>query len=205
MENNKNTTEKMNNNINKRELYLKAQNAIKNARIDKYMDDREIIAKDKLTFWGAITGRNTLQLQRIENIKLRIELIQTQRIKEPKDYNATEMLADLYSCAISELNGKFTNEMKKIYDEIKEKYEEECMADEEIFKLVCEKVDKGQSYLPSLHMEKTKGILGDIKIQIKFWKQENKKLQDQIVIERGRCQFETFKKNIIPIEKVTTN
>lgn len=217
MEINKNTSEEMNTlvsneeNLNKsidkdkRALYIKAQNVIKNAKIEKYMNDREIIAKEGLTFWGAITGKNTLQLQRIENIKLRIELIQTQKIKEKVQYDATDILADLYSCAISELNGKFTDEMKKTYDEIKDKYAEECMADEEIFRLVCEKVDENQSYLPTIHNEKSKGIFGDIKVQINFWKLENKKLQNEIVIERGRSQFETFKKNMVTLKKASTN
>lgn len=204
MEIDKNISEE-NNNLNKekREIYIKAQNAIKNAKIKKYMDDRDIITKEGLTFWGAITGKNSLQLQRIENVKLRIELLQTQRILEKEEYNATDMLADLYSCSISELNGKFTTEMKKIYDEIKEKYADECISDEEIYKLVCEKVDKGQTYLPTIHKDTAKGVFGDIRVQIKFLKLENKRLQNEIVIERGRCQFETFKKNIIPLKKVS--
>lgn len=187
----------------KRNLYIKSQNIIKNAKIEKYMQDRDIIAKEGLTFWGVLTGRNSLQIQRIENIKLKIELLQTQKIEEKDEYEVTDMLANLYSCAISELNGKFTNEMKSIYNKIKDNYCDKNISDEEIYKLVCEKIDKDQKYLPLIHKEKSKGIFGNIKVQIDFLKLENQKLQNQIIIERGRSQFETFKKKIIPLEKVT--
>ena len=185
----------------KRNLYIKSQNIIKNAKIEKYMQDREVIANEGLTFFGVLTGKNSLQIQRIENIKLKIELLQSQKIEDKKEYQMEDILADLYSCAISELNGKFTNEMKSIYNKIKEDYCDAKVSDEEIYKLVCEKVDKNQSYLPVIHKEKSKGIFGDIKVQIDFLKLENKKLQNQIVIERGRSQFETFKSKIIPLQK----
>lgn len=184
----------------KRNLYIKSQNIIKNAKIEKYMQDREVIANEGLTFFGVLTGKNSLQIQRIENIKLKIELLQSQKIEDKKEYQMEDILADLYSCAISELNGKFTNEMKSIYNKIKEDYCDAKVSDEEIYKLVCEKVDKNQSYLPVIHKEKSKGIFGDIKVQIDFLKLENQKLQNQIVIERGRSQFETFKSKIIPLQ-----
>ena len=63
----------------KRNLYLKSQNIIKNAKIEKYMQDREVIANEGLSFFGVLTGRNSLQIQRIENIKLKIELLQRDR------------------------------------------------------------------------------------------------------------------------------
>ncbi len=184
----------------KRNLYFKSQNIIKNAKIEKYMQDREVIANEGLTFLGVITGRNSLQIQRIENIKLKIELLQSQKVEEKEEYEMTDILADLYSCAISELNGKFTNEMKSMYNKIKDNYCDELISDEEIYKLVCEKVDKNQAYLPVIHKEKTRGIFGDIKVQINFLKLENQKLQNQIVIERGKSQFETFKSKIIPLQ-----
>ncbi len=188
----------------KRNFYIKAQNAIKNAKIQKYMNDREIVAKEPISFWGVITGKNSLQLQRIENIKLKIELLETQKIKEKAEYDPKDILADLYSCAISELNGKFTNEMKNIYDEVNEKYCDNSVSEENIYKLISEKVDNSQTYLPVIHKE-TKGIFGDIKVQIDFFKLENKKLQDQIIFERGKSQLETFKPKIIPVTKVVAN
>ena len=117
----------------KRNLYLKSQNIIKNAKIEKYMQDREVIANEGLSFFGVLTGRNSLQIQRIENIKLKIELLQSQKIEDKNEYEITDILADLYSCAISELNGKFTNEMKSMYNKIKENYCDETVSDDEIY------------------------------------------------------------------------
>lgn len=192
-------------NKEKRELYMKVQNIIKNAKIEKYMQDRENITKEGLTFWGVLTGKNNLQIQRIENIKLKIELLQTQKIKEKEEYTVTDMLADIYSCAISELNGKFTEQMKSMYEKIKHKYPDEVLSDDEIYKLVCDKIENSQNYLPVIHKENTNGIFGDIKVQINFFKMENKKLKNQIVIERGKSQFETFKQKIIPLKATILN
>lgn len=187
----------------KRDLYMKVQRILKNARIEKYMEDRDIIAKEGLSFWGALTGKNSLQIQRIENIKLRIELLQAQRIEEKNEYEPIDMLADIYSCAISELNGKFSEQMRSIYNQIKIKYCDDSISDDDVYKLVCDKVENTQKYLPVIHKEKTKGIFGDIKVQINFLKVENKKLKNQITIERGRSQFEEFKQTIIPLKNVS--
>lgn len=191
----------------RRELYIKAQNVIKNAKIEKYIVDRDLIASEKLTFWGVITGKNALQLQRIENVKLKIELLQTQKVVEKDNYEAIDVLSDLYACAISELNGKFTPEMTSLYNKIKEKYRDAAeISDEEVYQAVCSKVDKSHSYLPEIHNEGERGIFGDIKVQVRYFKLENQKLKNQIVIERGRSQFLTFKQNntvnpkIVPLQ-----
>ena len=93
--------------------------------------------------------------------------------------------------------------MQNLYKEIKLDYfneNNEEVSDEEIYIMACNKITKGQSYLPVIHKEKNRGIFGDIKIQIQFFKLENQKLEDQIVLERGKSQFETFSNNkfIIP-------
>lgn len=189
----------------KRELYMKVQRILKNAKIEKYMEDRDLIAKEGLTFWGALTGRNSLQIQRIENIKLKIELLEAQRIEEKDNYEPIDMLADIYSCAISELNGKFSEQMRSIYNQIKIKYCKEDISDDDIYMLVFNKVEHNQNYLPTIHKEKSRGIFGDTKTQIEFFKMENKKLQNQIVIERGKNQFEEIKKQTIipPLKNVS--
>ena len=69
------------------------------------------------------------------------------------------MMADLYACAISELGGNFTNEMKKMYDTIKSSCDDETVSDENVYNLACQKIECGQSFLPIIHQEKPKGIL----------------------------------------------
>lgn len=173
-------------------LYYKVQNIIKDAKVQKYIQDRNIISSEGISFLGNFTGKNTLQMERLKNVKLRIELVQTQKV-EPKDkYDSKDMMADIYACAISDLAGNFTPEMKSMYDKIKAEYNTENISDENIYELACEKITKGQSYLPVIHKEKTKGIFGDIKTQIEFLKLENQKLENEIILERGKSQFSTF-------------
>lgn len=173
------------------ELYFKVQNVIKYAKIDKYKKDQEKIKEEGLSFWGGITGRNTLQFERLRNVKLKIELLESQKIEHKEEVTLNELMSDIQACAISELGGKFNDDMTKVYKEIKDKNSEK-IADEEIYELAYQKVTKGQTYLPIIHQEKTKGIFGDIKVQIDFLKLENKNLENQIVLSRGKSQFETF-------------
>lgn len=176
-----------------RAMYIKVQNVIKDAKIKKYVKESNSIAENKITFWGSFTGKNALQLERAKNVKLRIELLQTEKIEQKDKYEPKDMMADLYACAISNLGGNFTPEMQNIYDKIKKDCnKDEKVTDEQIYLLACEKVDKGQSFLPIVHEEKSKGIFGDIKNQVNFYKIENKKLENQIILERGKSQFSTF-------------
>lgn len=173
-------------------LYIRVQNIIKDAKIKKYVKESDAIAQEGVSFFGNFTGKNSLQLERMKNVKLKIELLQSEKIKFKDTYEKIDMMADLYACAISELGGNFTNEMQRMYDTIKEKYAEETIIEGDIHNLARKKIEKGQSYLPVIHQEKPKGIFGDIKMQIEFYKIENKKLENQIILERGKSQFGTF-------------
>jgi hypothetical protein len=179
-------------NYNGRVIYIKTQNIIKNAKIQKYAKEGCELANEGITFFGGITGKNALKLERLKNIKLRIELLQSQKIEEKDVYEAQDMMADIYASAISELGGKFTKEMQNMYDKIKCEYAENDVTDEKVYELACKKIVGEKSYLPIIHQEKTKGIFGDTKAQTDFYKLENKKLENQIILERGKSQFNTF-------------
>ncbi len=176
-----------------RALYIKVQNIIKDAKIKKYVKESSEISSEGISFWGSFTGKNSLQLERMRNVKLRIELLQSQKIEIKEEYKETEMMADLYVCAMSELGGKFTNEMQNVYNQVKESCKGE-VTDEKIQDIALRKAatTNVQSYLPIIHQEKAKGIFGDIKTQIEFYKIENRKLENQIILERGKSQFGTF-------------
>ncbi len=173
-------------------LYIRVQNVIRDAKIKKYVKESDSVSGEKITLLGSFTGKNNLQLERMKNIKLRIELLQSKKIDVKEFYEKTDMIADLYACAISEFNGNFTNEMQKMYDSIKRLGYEENLSDEDAQKIARQKVEAGQSYLPVIHQEKPKGIFGDIKMQTEFYKIENKRLENQIILERGKSQFGTF-------------
>lgn len=176
-----------------RALYIRVQNLIKDAKIKKYVKESDSIASEKISFFGSFTGKNALQLERAKNVKLRIELLQTQKIEHKDKYEPKDMMADLYACAISNLGGNFTTEMQRMYDTIKRNCDKEDSAtDEQIYNLACEKINAGQSFLPIIHQEKPRGIFGDIRTQVNFYKIENQKLENQIILERGKSQFGTF-------------
>ena len=180
---------------NKIHLYYKVQSVIKNVKIKKYMKERDLINKEGMSFFGGITGKNNLQFEKMRNIKLKMELLQAQKERTPEKFDLTEMMADIYACAIVDLGGKFTPEMSNIYNNIKEKYYWENnseISDKELYMLANEKISKGNSYLPVIHKEFAKGIFGNIKMQTEFLKLENKKIENQIILERGKSQFETF-------------
>ena len=173
-------------------LYVKVQNVIKDAKIKKYVKESSAISSEGITFLGSFTGKNTLQLEKMRNVKFKIELLQSKRIERKDEYEEKDMMADLYVCAMSEFAGNFTKEMKKMYDTVRRSCYEEKITDEQIQGIARNKMTTGQSYLPIIHQEKTKGIFGNTKNQIEFYKIENQILENQIILERGKSQFGTF-------------
>lgn len=174
-------------------LYFKVHDVIKDAKMQKYAVDSCNIHAEGITFLGHFTGRNTLQLERIKNVKLKIELLQSKKVKPQSEYDTKDMLADIYACAISDLGGNFTHAMRTTYDEIKSKYGHEDISDEKMYELAANKVTQGQSYLPVIHKERSLGaIFGDTRTQIEYFRLENRKLENEIILERGKSQFGTF-------------
>lgn len=177
---------------NKKNLYFNVQNAIKNAKIQKYFKQCEEISKGGLTFWGYFNKKNDLKIEKLRNLKLKIELLQTAKIEEKNKHNSKDLMSDLYACAIADLAGNFTPEMKKLYDEIKVQCKE-CSKDnfeEDIYKCALNKIENSKKYLPIIHQERHFKIFGDTKSQIKFLKLENNNIENQIILERG-SKFET--------------
>ncbi len=178
--------------IDKKNLYFNVQNAIKNAKVQKYFREREEISKEGLSFFGYFNKKNDLQIEKLKNLKLKIQLLQTAKIEEKENYNSKELLSDLYACAIADLAGDFTPEMSKLYNEIKLEYKESSKEnlEEDIYKLALNKIANSKNYLPVIHQEKRFEIFGDTKAQIEFLKLENRNIENQIVLERG-SKFET--------------
>lgn len=178
--------------MDKKNLYFNVQNAIKNAKVQKYFRERDEISKEGLTFFGYFNKKNDLQIEKLKNLKLKIQLLQTAKIEEKEKCNPKELMADLYACAIADLAGKFTPEMSKLYNEIKLecKQAENENLEEEIYKNALNKIANSKNYLPIIHKEKKFEIFGDTKAQIEFLKLENQNIENQIILGRG-SKFET--------------
>lgn len=190
-ENNNTVLNKLEND-EKRSLYIKSKNLIKDAKIRKYLVDKTQVVNEGMTFKGIFTGKNNLQFEKLKNIKLKIELLESQKIEELAKYEAMDILSELYSCALCDLNGKFTSNMQEMYDYVKTTYCDDNITDEAVYEKAIQKASKIDSYLPIIHQEKSKGIFGDIKIQVDFLKLENQRLENQIILERGKSQLNTF-------------
>ena len=63
-----------------------------------------------------------MQIERLNNVNLKIQLAQSTKPEPQKTYSIRSMLADLYVCATTELGGNFTPEMQKLYDSMKGAY-----------------------------------------------------------------------------------
>ena len=169
-------------------LYDDVQTIIKNVKLEKYIQEGQEISSEGLSFFGGITGKNDLQIEKMKNVRLKIELVQAKKDKDIDKYELKDLLADIYACAIVDLGGSFTPEMSTIYNNIKEKYYAENnskISDEKLYELACKKINNGKSYLPVIHKEKPKGIFGNIKVQTEFLKLENEKIKNQISEARG--------------------
>ncbi len=169
-------------------LYDDVQTIIKNVKLEKYIQEGQEISSEGLSFFGGITGKNDLQIEKMKNVRLKIELVQAKKDKDIDKYELKDLLADIYACAIVDLGGSFTPEMSTIYNNIKEKYYAENnskISDEKLYELACKKINNGKSYLPVIHKEKPKGIFGNIKVQTEFLKLENEKIKNQIAEARG--------------------
>ena len=191
-----------------REVYMKAHDIIKRAKIMKYLREKDIISEEGLTFWGHFNGKNSLLYERIRNVKLKIELAHTEKVEVRNEHKIVDTLAEINTCALNEFSGKMTDEMKTFYDDVRTNYCDEDITDDYIYELSCKKANASQNFLPVVHQEKSKGVFADRKVQIEFYRLENKKLEDLILKERGKVQLETFSSDpvsiIIPLIEKTT-
>ena len=172
----------------KSKMYINVQSAINEAKSKKYAQEYEMIKKEGMTFLGNFNGKNDLQIQRLKNLNLKIQLLQITPIEEKKEISDKDLMADLYACAIVDLGGEFTPEMNKIYNEIKVDCEERDKEklEEDVYLLATEKISNSKKYLPIIHEEKTNGIYISKRTQAKLLKVENKKIQEQIIAQRGK-------------------
>ncbi len=172
----------------KRNLYMKVQSVIQEARIDKYLKDRELIETEGIHFFDGITGRSDLQIERLNNINLKIQLAQCMVPKEQEYYSVRDMLADLYACGVAELGGTFTPKMQQLYEDMKNVYGDTRtggFSDEYIGQLAREKIVNGQKNLPIMPETRTH-FWGRTKSQIELLRLENQNIEIQIGQERNK-------------------
>lgn len=169
------------------------QNIIQDAKIEKYLNDRDIISKEGIGFFSGFTRKGDLQIERLNNVNLKIQLAQSIVPEEQKDYNIRNILADLHTCATVELGGNFTPKMQELYNTMKNAYERQSgeeFTEEAIRKLARDKIMASQNNLPVIQ-EPKRGFFGRRKNQIELLRLENKGLEVQIAEMKTRENVES--------------
>lgn len=201
----------------KEALFYKVHKAIMNAKIAKYLEDRDAIQSEDIGVFGVINGKKDLQLQELENIKLKMELATYTVPELPSKLSVREMLSDLYVCSQIDLGGRITQEMADLDRAIKSVYgfgRGGQFTDEYIQSISRDKILQRQN-LPMVPKSNSR-FLGKTKSQIEILKQENEQLSMQIAEERQKENMPrgirvsqqgdaiaTFSNNLAQIETLT--
>ncbi|MCR5185757.1 MAG: hypothetical protein K6D97_01395 [Clostridia bacterium] len=171
---------------NDEEMKSKVFNVIRNARIDKYVNEEEEITSEGLTLWGYLNGKNTLKIESLKNLRLKIEGLQKEREDAYKDYNDMDLMVALYSSAIVNFGGKFTPEMQDLYNKLKNNCDgDPDEIDEQVYLRCINELNDFSGVLTPENANIT-GIIGDRKNVIKFMKAENASMESQMIEVKPR-------------------
>ena len=166
---------------NDEELKSKVFGVIRNARIEKYENEEKEIMDEGLTFLGYLNGKNTLKIESLKNLRLKIESLQKEQIDNKKEFTNKDLMVALYSSAIVNFGGNFTAEMKELYDKLKAGCEgDPNEIDEEIYLRAINELNDFSDVITPDSANIT-GVVGDRKNVIKFMKVENANLENQMV------------------------
>ena len=171
---------------NDEEMKSKVFNVIRNARIDKYVNEEEEITSEGLTLWGYLNGKNTLKIESLKNLRLKIEGLQKEREDAYKDYNDMDLMVALYSSAIVNFGGKFTPEMQDLYNKLKNNCDgDPDEIDEQVYLRCINELNDFSGVLTPENANIT-GIIGNRKNVIKFMKAENASMESQMIEVKPR-------------------
>ena len=126
-------------------------------------------------------GKNSLKVESLKNLKLKIESLQKESWGEKRDYTNRDLMVELYSSAIVNFGGNFTPEMMDLYNELKQGCEGNIEnIDEEIY---LESISKLNNLSGMLTPDSANiaGIVGDRKNVIKFMRMENANIENKLI------------------------
>ncbi len=169
----------------KRKLYIKVQRVIRNARVQKYTEDKQSLQNEHIGFIGRIFGKDKLKDERLKNLELKIQMAKVASPQTQEKYSVRSMLADMHICADTELDGNFSEEMQTLYNLIKSTYKDKGkgeFTEEYIKSLANYKIreqQKQSSRLPAVQNKKIR-FFGKTKAQIEALKAENEDMKGQL-------------------------
>lgn len=170
----------------KGKIYLKVQEAMQRARYAKYSADRERVSQEKVGLFGKLFGKENLRQAHLANLELKMKLAQVEQPTLPDKISIRELLADMHTCADTQLGGTFSQDMQALYDQIKKSFQDTrsgTFTEEYIKSIAHDRLAKSsKSGLPAIQSDLPKGS----RAQIDFLTAENEKLKKQIDIQSKR-------------------
>ena len=109
----------------KAQIYFSIEKLIYEARENEYLRRRNEIAKENISFFGKLLGKDTLQAAKLDNYNIKIQLIRNDRIKldsnvDPRSfamYTGKDILADIYDLQYNLLDGSLPIELQILKSE----------------------------------------------------------------------------------------
>lgn len=187
----------------KRDIYLRMHSLMKNTRMSLLQQQSISIQNQKRGLFDALTGKAELRQLQLRNIDLKMQLI-SRTNPEPKSYYSVhDMLAEMYTFSQTELGGKYTPELGKLFTTIQEKFHEKDGKEislEEIQRLAKPKIEDYQKQnLPAVPSRKIR-LFGKTKDEIEHLQVQNSQVQTKI----NNVNTYSLRSQIRPPEKPAT-
>lgn len=191
--------------LNKRQIedeikkltYDRVQAVLQEARIQKYTAEKERIQGESVGFLGRLFGKEQLREKRLENMDLKIKLVQRSIAPERDTYSIRQMLVEMHICANTELGGKFTPEMQEIYQAIMNTYgakNKDRLSERNIKQLVSERQRQASNQttaeLPVVQGNRPR-IFGKTKAETNMVELENQGLKQKLLRLRTSNSLKT--------------
>lgn len=173
----------------KKEIYDKVQQVLQNARIQKHLQEKNVVQNERIGFLGKIMGKDVLKEEKLKNLDLKIQLVRESTPTENESYSIREILADMHICADIELKGQFTDEMQQLYNLIKATYGNKKTGEftEEYIKSIANKKNlsmQGQKSGLPIIQTKMPRFFGKTKARMKSLELENAEIKRQLLTNR---------------------
>ena len=165
----------------KKSLYDKIQQTLQEAKIEKYISEKNNLIHEKVGFFQGLFGGNKVKNAKLQNLDLKIQLAKQDIPEKPKNYNIADMLADIQVCADTELKG-YPDKLSQLYIQIENNFPSENLSRQNILALAQQ---KRTNNLP-IPQQKSHRVLSKNNSLLQALREDNKRLSTKI--QNGKQQ-----------------
>ncbi len=164
---------------------LKVQNLIRSSKLSILEQEKEQVENEKISVIGKILGKGRLKQARIDNIKLKKQLLMTENLQEKETFSLEDSLSDLYAYSQCELGRKLTPEMQEFLGVIKATPQLSQMIDQQNLKIQFEqKVNNRKDVGKLVPIDKNRRVSN--RNQVDILQVQNNEMSRQIQKNRAR-------------------